>query len=444
MLSATREILIIFVLILINGVFALSEIAVVSARKTRLEQLAREDKRALVALHLANNPNQILSTAQIGITLVGIFAGAYGGANLSVHVESLLKQISWLAAYSQPLSFGLVVIAITYFSLVVGELVPKRLGLSNSENIAIMVAVPLSFLARIVSPVVHLLSQSTNLVLRLLGIHINDTDPPITEEELKVLLKQGTEAGMFEEAEQDMVERVLELSDRKVSAIMTTRPEILWLDLEDSSEINREKIIESKHTRFPVCQGSLDEVLGVVEITDLLGDALGGKGFELANSLQQPLFVPESTRGLKVLKLFQQSGHHVALVVDEYGVIQGLVTRKDILEAIVGDLPRLSEIDDPQTTQREDGSWLLDGILSIEDFKDIFQIEELPGEKQGNYHTLGGFIITHLGRIPSAADYFQWQHLRFEVMDMDGNRVDKILVMPVGGKSVSRNETAGM
>ncbi len=440
MLSATREILIIFILILINGVFALSEIAVVSARKTRLEQLARDDRRALVALELANNPNQILSTAQIGITLVGIFAGAYGGANVASHVEGLLKGISWLEPYSRPLSLGIVVLCITYFSLVVGELVPKRLGLSNSEKIAILVATPLKWLSKIASPIVHLLSQSTNLMLRLLGISINDTDPPITEEELKVMLRQGTEAGMFEVAEQDMVERVLELSDRKVSAIMTTRPEIVWLDLEDSSEINRQKITESKHTRFPVCQGSLDEVLGVVEVTDLLSDCFDGKGFELANSLQQPLFVPESTRGLKVLKLFQQSGHHVALVVDEYGVIQGLVTRKDILEAIVGDLPRLDDMDDAQMNQREDGSWLLDGILSIEDFKDIFHIEELPGEKQGNYHTLGGFIITHLGRIPSAADYFQWQHLRFEVMDMDGNRVDKILVMPVDSEDETKDE----
>jgi putative hemolysin len=428
LLSATTEILVLFLLILLNAVFALSEIAIVSARKVRLEQLAREDKRAEVALKLANNPNQILSTTQTGITLVAIFSGAYGGANLSSNVAELLAQIPVFAPYSKALGFGLVVLCITYLSLVVGELVPKRLGLSNPEKIAILVAQPLAWLSRMVSPIVHLLSQSTNLILRLLGINASSNDSPITEEELKIMLKQGTEAGTFEEAEQDMVERVLGLGDRRVSQIMTTRPDIAWLDLEDSAEVNRQKLIESNHTRFPVCQGSLDEILGVIEVTDLLSDCLRGEGFDLTKDLQQPLFVPESTRGLKVLELVQQSGHHIALVVDEYGVIQGLVTRKDILEAIVGDLPRLDEIEDAQVVQREDGSWLLDGTLAIEDFKDLFEIGELPGEKQGNYHTLGGFVITHLGRIPHAADHFEWQRLRFEVVDMDGNRVDKILV----------------
>jgi len=313
-----------------------------------------------VALKLANDPNQILSTVQIGITLVGIFAGAYGGANLSVSVAQLLAQVPVLAPYSQALGLGLVVLIITYLSLVVGELVPKRLGLSNPEKIAILVADPLDKLSKIVSPVVHLLSQSTNLILGLLGINTNNNDSPITEEELKIMLKQGTEAGTFEEAEQDMVERVLGLGDRRVSQIMTTRPDIIWLDLEDSAEINRQKLIESNHNRFPVCQGSLDE--------------------------------------------------------------------EDILEAIVGDLPQLDNIEDAQIVQREDGSWLIDGTVAIEDFKELFEISELPGEKQGNYHTLGGFIITHLGRIPGAADHFEWQRLRLEVVDMDGNRVDKVLV----------------
>lgn len=431
MLSATTEILVILLLVLLNAVFALSEIAIVSARKIRLEQLARDDKRAEVALRLANDPNQMLSTVQIGITLVGIFAGAYGGANLSANVAAFLEGIPVLAPYSKALGLGLVVLCITYLSLVIGELVPKRLGLSNPEKIAILVARPLDWLSKIVAPIVNLLGFSTNLILRSLGININTIEAPITEEELKIMLKQGTEAGTFEEAEQDMVERVLELGDRRVSQIMTTRPDIVWLDLEDSAEVNRSKVIESHYTRFPVCQGSLDEVLGVIEVTDLLADCLTGQGFDLTKALQQPLFVPESTRGLKVLELFQQTGRHNALVVDEYGVIQGVVTRKDILEAIVGDLPRLEDIEDSQIVQREDGTWLLDGTLAIEDFKDLFEIEELPGEKQGNYHTLGGFVITHLGRIPNAADHFEWERLRFEVVDMDGNRVDKILVAPV-------------
>jgi putative hemolysin len=373
----------------------------------------------------------MLSTVQIGITLVGIFAGAYGGANLSSNVADFLEGFPLLAPYSEALGLGSVVLCITYLSLVIGELVPKRLALSDPEKIAVLVSRPLEWLSRIMSPIVKLLSFSTNLILRSLGIDINTIETPITEEELKIMLKQGTEAGNFEEAEQDLVERVLALGDRRVSQIMTTRPDIVWLDLEDTAETNRLKVIENRYTRFPVCQGSLDEVLGVIETTDLLSACLTGRDFDLTRDLQQPLFVPESTRGLKVLELFQQSGHHNALVVDEYGVIQGLVTRKDILEAIVGDLPRSDEIDDAPAVRREDGTWLLDGTLAIEDFKDLFDIGDLPGEKQGNYHTLGGFVITHLGRIPRAADHFIWQRFRFEVVDMDGNRVDKILVAPV-------------
>jgi putative hemolysin len=431
-MSATSEIAIILLLIVLNGIFALSEIAIVSSRKIRLEQLAAQgDKQAQVALELANAPNQILSTVQIGITLIGILAGAYGGANLTEHLANFLKRIPLVAAQSQGMALAIVVLSITYLSLVIGELVPKRLALKHPEKIAKLVAFPLRWLAFLVAPVVNLLSFSTDLVLHLLGIGTTSDEPLVTEEEIKVMIQQGTEAGMFEEVEQDMVEQVLRLGDRRVSTLMTARPEIIWLDLEDSAETNRHKIVNSRHTRFPVCQGSLDEVLGVVQVTNLLAGCFSGEPFELTDSLEQPLFVPESTRGLKMLELFKQSGNHVALVVDEYGVIQGLVTINDILEAIIGEITRLDQEELPQNIQREDGSWLLDGTLLIEDFRDLFDVEELPGEKQGNYHTLGGFVITYLGKIPKAADYFEWQGLRFEVMDMDGNRVDKILVMPV-------------
>ena len=430
MVSVTSEIFFILLLVGLNGIFALAEIAVLSSSKVRLEQRGAEgDEGAKVALELANAPNQILSTVQIGITLIGIFAGAFGGATLTKHLTELLQHFTPLAAHSEAIALALVVLGITYLSLVLGELVPKRLALSDPERIASTVAIPLSWLSRLAAPVVYLLSYSTDLVLNLFGIGTVSLEPPITEEEIKVMLKQGTEAGTFEEAEQDMVERVLQLGDRKVSNLMTARPDIVWLNLEDSAETNRHQIINSNHTRFPVCQGSLDEVLGVIQVTNLLADCLSGEPFELTASLGQPLFVPESTKGLKVLELFQQSGNHVALVVDEYGVIQGLVTINDILEAIIGDIPRVNETEAPQIVQREDGSWLIDGVVLIEDFKQVFGIEELPGEEQGNYHTLGGFIITHLGKIPTAADYFQWQNLRFEVMDMDGNRVDKVLVI---------------
>ena len=432
MLSFTREIFFILLLIIINGIFALSEIAIVSSRKIRLEQMgAKGDKRARVALELANHPNQILSTVQIGITMIGILAGAFGGVTLAEKLAVVLQRFPLLAAQSEAIALAIVVLSITYLSLVIGELIPKRLALSDPERIASRVAIPLRWLAIVVAPVVHLLSLSTDLGLRLLGIETAATEPPVTEEEIKVMLKQGTEAGMFEVAEQDMVEGVLQLGDRRISTLMTVRPEIVWLNLEDSSETNRHKIVKSNHTRFPVCQGSLDEVLGVVQVTHLLAACLSGEQFDLTSSLRQPLFVPESTPGLKMLELFKQSGNHIALVVDEYGVIQGLVTLNDVLEAIIGDLPRLDQPEAPQATRREDGSWLLDGILSIKEFKELFGIEELPGEQRGNYHTLGGFIITQMGKIPVAAEHFEWQGLRFEVMDMDGNRVDKILVMPL-------------
>lgn len=431
MVSITREIVIILILILLNGVFALSEIAVVSARKIRLEQLsARGDEQAKAALQLANEPNQVLSTVQIGITLIGIFAGAYGGANISERLAGFLETIAFFAPYSQTIAFTLVVLTITYLSLVVGELVPKRLGLSNPETIARRVAIPLRWLSLIVAPIVHLLSFSTDLILKLLGADTTATDSLMTEEEIKIVIQQGTAAGIFEEAEQDMLEEVLRLSDRRVNSLMTARPEISWLDLEDTAETNRHKIITSNYTRFPVCQGELDDVLGIVQVNNLLADCFAGKPFDLTSSLQQPLFVPESTKGLKVLELFQQTGSHLALVVDEYGVIQGLVTITDILEAIVGEIPHVDRLETPQMTQREDGSWLMDGIVSIEDFKEVFDLEELPAEEEGNYHTLGGFIITHLGKIPTAADRFEWKNLVFEVVDMDGNRIDKVLVVP--------------
>jgi len=430
----TLEILIILLLVIANGVFAMSEIAIISARKVRLQQMANQgNAKARAALELADAPNRFLSTGQIGITLIGILAGAYGGATLSRSLATFLNRIPALTPYSQAISFGIVVVGITYLSLIIGELVPKRLALNSPEKIAANVAIPMRILAAIASPLVDLLSASTDLVLRILGIGPS-TEPMVTEEDLRVLIEQGTEAGTFEEAEQDMVERVFRLGDRPVSALMTPRPDIVWLDLEDSAEENRQRMIDSCHSRFPVCQGGLDNVLGMVHVIDLLGRCLSGQPLDLTVSLQQPVFVPESTRGLKILELFKQTGIHLALVVDEYGVIQGLVTLNDIMVEIVGDVPSADELEEPQVVQREDGSWLLDGMLPVDEFLELFEIKEMPGEHRGSYQTLGGFVITHLGRIPTAADYFEWQGMRFEVMDMDGNRVDKVLVVPMQTK----------
>ncbi|MEH2396499.1 hemolysin family protein [Nostoc sp.] len=436
MSSITFEILIILVLIIANGVFSMSEMAIVSARKVRLHQLANQgDPKAKAALKLAESPNHFLSTVQVGISLIGILTGAFGGATIANRVAVYVKRVPLLAPYSDPLSFGIVVLIITYFSLIVGELVPKRLALNNPERIASIVAIPMQALAAIASPVVYLLSASTDLILRVLGITAS-TEPQVTEEEIKILIEQGTEAGTFEEAEQDMVERVFRLGDRPVSYLMTPRPDIVWLDLEDTAEENRQKMVDSAYSRYPVCQGGLDNVLGVIPVTDLLARSFRGEPLDLTVGLRQPVFVPESTRGLKVLELFKQTITHMALVVDEYGVIQGLVTLNDIMSEIVGDVPSTDGQDQPQAVQREDGSWLLDGMLPVEDFLELFGMEEWQSEERGSYQTLGGFVITNLGRIPAAADYFEWQSMRIEVMDMDGNRVDKVLVVPKGNKSL--------
>jgi len=430
MSSITFEILIILVLIIANGVFSMSEMAIVSARKVRLQQLANQgDAKARVALKLAESPNNFLSTIQVGISLIGILTGAFGGATIANRLAVYVRLVPLLAPYSEPLSFGIVVLIITYLSLIIGELVPKRLALNNPEGIAAFVAIPMRALSAIASPMVHLLSASTDMVLRLLGV-TQSTEPQVTEEEIKILIEQGTEAVTFEEAEQDMVERVFRLGDRPVSYLMTPRPDIVWLDLDDSAEENRQKMVESAYSRYPVCQGGLDNVLGVIPVTDLLARSFRGEQLDLTVGLRQPVFVPESTRGLKVLELFKQTVTHMALVVDEYGVIQGLVTLNDIMSEIVGDVPSTDGQDQPQAVQREDGSWLLDGMLPVEEFLELFAMEEWESEERGSYQTLGGFVITHLGRIPAAADHFEWEGMRIEVMDMDGNRVDKVLVVP--------------
>lgn len=432
MMAVVTEFFFILLLVFLNGLFALSEISILSARKTRLEQLSNQgNKGAKIALELANNPNKILSTVQIGITTIGIFAGAYGGASLADNLAIFLKKLPFLGAHSQFIALGIVVVALTYLSLIIGELVPKRLALSDPEGIASFVAIPLRHMSALMAPVVHVLSFSTNFVLRLLGVRIVLADPLVTEDEIKVLLKQGKEAGMFEAAEHEMVERVLKLNDRTVRTLMTPRLDIRWLNLEDSAEINRNKIINSSHTRFPVCQGSLDEALGIVQATYLLGDCLNGKPFDLTVMLRSPLYVPESTKGLRVLESFQQSGSHIALVVDEYGVVQGLITINDILKAIVGDLPRIDRRAALQILEREDGSWLIDGSVAIEELEKRFVMADLPNAAQGNFYTLGGFVVAYLGKIPDTGDTFVWKNFRFEVVDMDGNRVDKVLMTPL-------------
>ena len=335
-MSIFLEILIIFVLIFINGFFSMSEIALVSARKVRLEQRAAEgDHGAAQALGLTQSANRLLSSVQIGITLVSMFTGALGGAALSSHLAVLFMKPAWLAPYANVVALILVVLATTYFSLVLGELIPKRLGLNNPEKIASRVAGTMTFISKISAPIIHLLTASTDLGLRLLGASPNQ-EPPITEEEIKGLVEEGTQVGVFEETEQDMIEGVFRLNDRLINAIMTPRTEIEWLDLEDPSQVILDEVMRSSHSRFPVAESSLDEVVGILNAKDLLEQHLSNKPFDLLALVQKPLFVPENTPASRVLELVRQSGLHEALVIDEYGGLLGMVTLFDVLEAIVG------------------------------------------------------------------------------------------------------------
>jgi putative hemolysin len=421
------EILFILLLLIANGLFAMSEFALVSSRKTRLQRRAETDAGARVALELANAPDRFLSTVQIGITLIGILAGAFGGATISEHLADRLNRIPSLAPYSGAISLVVVVMTITYLSLVVGELVPKRLALNAPERIASRIAKPMRFLSRLTSPAVHALSASSSLLLRLLRARPTE-EPPITEEEVKIMIDVGAEAGVFEEAEHELVDNIFRLADQKIPQLMTPRLDVFWLDVDSTPEEIRRRIISSPYSRMPVCQGTLDNIIGVVKARDLLAIVLAGEPLDLRAATRAPLYVPETRTALQLLELFKQSATHIAMVVDEHGALEGLVTMNDVLEAIVGEMPAHPRRGESLAVQREDGSWLLDGRMPISDFKELFSIERLPREMEGGYHTLAGFIMTQLGRLPAASDYFVWNNLRIEVVDMDRRRIDKVLV----------------
>ncbi|MDF2441793.1 MAG: magnesium and cobalt exporter, family [Abditibacteriota bacterium] len=426
--SIATEAVLVLVLILANGVFALAEVAIVASRKARLQQSAQAgSSKARVALELAESPNTFLATVQIGITMVGILAGAFGGATLSKSIAESARTVPFLAPYADSIGLGIVVLAITYLSLVIGELVPKRIGLQNPEGIATLVAVPMRWLSIVASPIVKVLSFSTDVIIRLFGLRPSD-EPPVTEDEIRVMMETGTQAGVFEVVEQDMIGRVFRLGDRAVSSLMTHRPEIVWLDLEDSFEQNQSKLRNSVYSRVPVCRGDLENVIGILRAKDMLNRTLENEALDFTLGLQTPVFVPETLPALKLLETLKIARAHIALVIDEHGTVQGLVTLHDILGAIVGDLPSVDESDESYAVQREDGSWLLDGMLSIEEFRSIFDLSALPGEEAGNFQTLSGFVMMHMGRVPHGAEHFEAAGLRFEIIDMDGHRIDKILV----------------
>ena len=434
----TIEIIVLFLLTIANGYFAMSEMAIISSRKSRLQQMAEKgNKSAHIALELAEKPTRFLSTIQIGITTISIITGAIGASSVSASLAIQFDKVSWLAPISHLLAIVLVIFLITFITLVLGELFPKRIGLTNAEKIAAGVAPTMLFISRIATPLVRLLSGTTEGLLRLFGIK-SSKEPGVTEEEVRVMIDEGTQGGVFEEEQQDMVERVFRLNDRSISSLMTHRSEMVWLDVNDPLKENFKKIMESGYSNFLVSKEELDNVVGYVRTKDLLARYFKDEPIDLKAAVKTPLYVPEATTALETVEKLRNEKAHFALVVDEYGSIAGVVTLTDVLQAIVGDIPWVDNEGEPEFVEREDGSWLVDGKMAVDDLEMLLDVDELP-EEEANYETVGGLIMAHYDRIPVAGDCFEWNNLSFEVMDMDGHRVDKVLVVPLdkSGKALS-------
>jgi putative hemolysin len=430
-INMTPGLITIAILLVLNGFLAMAETALLSSRKARLQNESNKgDEGATAALKLTENPNQFLSVIQIGITSIDLLIGALTGATLGLWINLQLEQYAALERYSGVIGLLIGVLPVTYLSLVLGELVPKRLALRHPEAISSTVAGPMIFFSRLFHPIVRFLSFSTESVLRLMGVKPS-VEPPVTEEEIQLLIDQGTQAGVFEESEQDMVQGVFSLGEQRVYSLMTPRTEIVWLDIEDTIEEIRTKIAENDVSRFPVRQDTLDVILGIVKARDLLLASLSGEPIKLKDILKPAFYIPETMAADKALEIFKEKGTEMLLVIDEFGGLQGLLTVNDIIEEIVGQI----ELEEPQATQRQDGSWLLDGMLEVDEFKEIFNLPILPHEDE--YETLSGFVMLSLGRVPQTADQFEWHGLRFEVIDMDGRRVDKVLVTTLPQKPLA-------
>ncbi|MDB5249029.1 MAG: hypothetical protein JWQ40_3423 [Segetibacter sp.] len=417
------EVLIIFGLILLNGLFSMAEIALLSARKTRLELQARQgDDAAKKALDLANNPDTFLSTVQIGITLIGILTGIYSGENLQDGVEEFVKGFTILAPHSHGIATALVVIVLTYFSLVIGELLPKRLGLSNPESIAKFVATPMRYVTFITYPFIWLLSKSSQILATL--FKIKPAENSVTEEEIKAIINEGTENGAIEEKEQEIIERVFHLGDRNITSLMTHRSDIVWMDVSCKVADIKQKMREVVHTSYPVCEGVIDNVKGSVSIKDIL---LATDDILLKDLMKPGLFVPENNTVYQVLEKFKQHQSNSCFIVDEYGSLEGMMTLNDILEAIVGDIGPADD-DDYEIMEREDGTYLIDAQIPFYDFLSRFEKTEFMNEGEHDFNTVAGFILHHLQTIPKTGDHLKWKGFHLEIMDMDGNRIDKVLV----------------
>lgn len=419
------ELLFLLGLVILNGLFSMSEMALVSARRARLQPLADEgNKGAQAAIQLMEHPDRFFSTIQIGITLISVLAGVFGGASLAQPLSNTIRtNIPALARYADALGPALIVGLTTYLSLVIGELVPKRLALQNPERLARTVGIPMKWLSYFASPLVAVLSFSTSLVIRLLGSRPSD-EPSVTEVEVLSMIEQGIEGGVFEASEQDMVAGVMQLDVRLVRQIITPRTNIVWFDVDEDIADVRRKMVESTYSAYPVCRDDIDDVIGIVYAKDVAVQLLGGTPLNLESIMKPPLFIPETVSVADVVRQFKQTGMHSALVVGEHGGIEGLVTLTDVVEEIIGDV----ESSDPMYTRREDGSYLIDATMPIDRFTELFAALVIPSDESGAYQSAAGFVLTRLGRIPQAGDFFTWHKYRIEVVDMDGVRIDKLLV----------------
>ncbi|MFN3588316.1 MAG: hemolysin family protein [Spirosomataceae bacterium] len=424
------DIVIIFLLIILNGVFSMSEIALVSSRRTKLEIAAKNgDKRANAALQLSNSPNRFLSTVQIGITLIAILTGIFSGEQFNGYVQPLIEQIPSLQPYAKTISVSIITIIVTYLSLVFGELVPKRIGMAMPEKIAQLVAKPMNMLSSITSPFIWLLSISSDTLVKVMGIKENDSS--VTEEEIKSLIQEGATGGTIEEIEHEIVQNVFHLGDRRITSLMTSSNEVTFLDMDDELEENRAKVMDKRHSIYPVCRDGINNMVGLLYIKDVLDLGLDNALASLESLAREALYIPENNHAYQVLEKFQREKIHFGIIVDEYGNVQGVVTMNDILDALVGDISENNEFEF-EITPREDGSFLIDAALPFDDFLQEFEIEIQNRKDYSGFDTMGGFALEILKEIPDTGDKFTWEGYDFEIVDMDKNRIDKILIKKQG------------
>ncbi|MDF7815392.1 hemolysin family protein [Hymenobacter sp. YC55] len=422
------ELLLILLLVILNGVFSMSEIALISSRKSKLEAQAKQGSgTAQAALALAHDPTRFLSTVQIGITLISILTGVFSGAGLTTQLKDLIARVPVLAPFADTIAVVLMVIFITYLSVVVGELLPKRIDLTNPEGIIKFMAAPMALLSRLTAPFIWLLTVSSDFLIKLLGI--KDQESPVTEEEIKALMKEGASEGTIQEIEHDIVKNVFSLGDRRVGSLMTSRQDIVWLDLDDDPAATKQTVLTRKQSAYPLCQGSLDEVRGMVYLKDLVDEHLDAQLLRLEELQKEPLFMPASSKAYHALELFRQRRVHQGIVVDEFGGVVGLVTIDDILDALVGDVSPDTD-SNPAIVERNDGTFLIDAQLPFAEFAERFHIPAAQRRGLSGFHSLGGFALHILSVLPRAGEHFMWEGHYFEIVDVDRSHIDKILFRP--------------